>query len=97
VDFTLATRPQRAKLSTTLSPENFRYLSALVKSGKASSLAEAVDEAIDFLRRSENRRRLARATAHYFDSLSTAARTEETSLANSLHDAADGIDFDREP
>jgi len=86
----------RAKLSTTVAAENFKYLNSLVKLGKASSLAEAVDEAIEHLRRTENRRRLARATAQYFDSLSAEALSEERSIAESLRDAATGIDFDRD-
>jgi hypothetical protein len=93
----MATKPARAKLSTTVAPENYRYLAALVKSGRASSLAEAVDEAIENLRRAQNRHRLSQATAEYFDSLSPDALAEESSLAESLHEAANGIDFDREP
>jgi hypothetical protein len=89
-------KPARAKLSTTVAAENFEYLSGLVKHGKASSLAEAVDEAIEHMRRTENRRRLARATAQYFDSLSAEALSEERSIAESLRDAATGIDFDRD-
>jgi len=92
----MATKPARAKLSTTVAPENYRYLTSLVKSGKASSLAEAVDEAIERLRRSENRRRLAKATTEYFESLSPEAVVEENSLANSLSKSAEGIDFDSE-
>jgi hypothetical protein len=93
----MATKPARAKLSTTVAPENYRYLTTLVKSGKASSLAEAVDEAIENLRRAQNRRRLSQATAEYFDSLSPDALAEESSLADSLHEAASRIDFDHEP
>jgi len=92
----MATKPARAKLSTTVAPENYRCLTSLVKSGKASSLAEAVDEAIERLRRSENRRRLAKATTEYFESLSPEAVAEENSLANSLSKSAEGIDFDSE-
>ncbi len=93
----MSPKAARAKLSTTVAPENYRYLAALVKSGKASSLAEAVDEAVEHLRRSENRRRLARATAEYFESLSPQALAEEASLAESMRAATKGIDFDREP
>jgi hypothetical protein len=89
-------KPSRAKLSTTIATENFNYLNSLVKLGKASSLAEAVDEAIEHLRRTENRRRLARATAQYFDFLSAEALSEEGSIAESLRDTATGIDFDRD-
>ena len=92
----MASKAARAKLSTTVAPENYRYLTSLVKSGKVESLAEAVDEAVENMRRSENRRRLARATTEYFESLSSEARGEESALAESLHEAATGIDFDRE-
>ena len=93
----MSTREARAKLSTTVAPENYEYLTQIVKSGKAASVAEVVDQAIENLRRAQNRRRLARATAEYFDSLSPDALAEESSLADSLGDAAAGIDFDREP
>jgi hypothetical protein len=93
----MAVKASRAKLSTTVAPENYHYLAALVKSGKANSLAEAVDEAVEHLRRSENRRRLARATAEYFESLSPEALAEEASLVESMGMATKGIDFDRKP
>ena len=86
----------RAKLSTTVAAENYQFLVALVKRGEAASLAEAVDEAVEHLRRSENRRKLAKATSEYFDSLSSEELAEERSLAASLHEAAKGVDFDRE-
>lgn len=86
----------RAKLSTTVAAENYRFLTGLVKTGKAGSLAEAVDEAIEHLRRSENRRKLAKATSDYFESVSPEEAAEEQSLATSQHEMAKGIDFDRE-
>jgi hypothetical protein len=89
-------RTGRAKISTTIAPENYEYLTALVRAGKIGSLAEAVDQAVEQLRRAENRRRLAKATADYFGSLSRDALTEESLLAESLHEAARDIDFDRE-
>jgi hypothetical protein len=89
-------RAGRAKLSTTVAVENYQFLVALVKKGAAASLAEAVDEAVEHLRRSENRRRLAKATSEYFDSLTPEELGEERSLATSLHKAAKGVDFDRE-
>jgi len=86
----------RAKISTTVAAENYRFLTALVKAGKARNLAEAVDEAVENLRRIENRRRLAQATSAYFDSLTPEEFAEEESLAVSLHQAAKKIDFDNE-
>jgi hypothetical protein len=86
----------RSKLSTTVAAENYQFLVTLVEKGEAASLAEAVDEAVEHLRRSENRRRLAKATSEYFDSLSPEDLSEETSMATSLHKAAEAVDFDRE-
>jgi len=87
----------RAKLSTTVAAENYQYLTALVRTGKAKSLAEAVDEAVEQFRRIENRRRLARATSEYFESLTSEELADEQSLAESMSNATAGIDFDREP
>jgi Arc/MetJ-type ribon-helix-helix transcriptional regulator len=77
--------------------ENYEFLNALVATGRAGSLAEAIDEAVEQFRRSENRRRLAKATAEYFDRLTPDELSEEQSLAESMSKAATGIDFDREP
>ena len=93
----IAMKSARTKLSTTVAPETYSYLAALVESGKARNLAEAVDEAVDQMRRSENRRRLARATAEYYGSLSPEEESEESALAKSMDQAAERIDFDREP
>ncbi|MHB1675760.1 MAG: hypothetical protein ACYCSP_16075 [Acidobacteriaceae bacterium] len=87
----------RTKLSTTVAQENFQYLQALVRAGRASSMAEAVDLAIVRMRCTENRQRLEQATAAYFEELSVPARAEEQALANRLHTQAGSIDFDREP
>jgi hypothetical protein len=87
----------RAKLSTTVGPENYRYLTAMVSSGQASSVAEAVDRVVTRVRRIENRRRLEQATAAYFKSLSPQAVAEENEMACNLAAAVKGMDFDREP
>jgi hypothetical protein len=87
----------RAKLSTTVAPENYQYLTAMVSSGQASSVAEAVDRVVTRVRRIENRRRLEQATAAYFKSLSRQAVAEENEMASNLASAVKGMDFDREP
>lgn len=89
--------PNRTKLSTTVAAENFTFLETLVSTGRTDSIAGAVDLAIDRLRRVENRQRLDRATAAYFDGLTPEARAEEDVLARQLHNTAGGIDFDAEP
>jgi len=87
----------RAKLSTTVAPENYRFLTALVKNGKAGSLAEAVDEVVEQFRRIENRRRLATATSAYFESLTPEELADDQSLGESMSKGAAGMNFDREP
>ena len=83
-------------MSTTVAPENYEYLAALVRSGKARSLAEAVDEAVERLRRGENRIRLATATTSYYESLSSEALKEEKTIGVSMRNASQDVDFDRE-
>ena len=90
-------RKVRFKLSTTVSSRTYEYLTGLVESGRARSLADAVDEVVDEMRRNENRRRLAQATAEYYASVSTEEVAEESAFAKSLYDAASKIDFNREP
>jgi len=86
----------RAKLSTTVAAENFAFLETLVTSGRTDSIARAVDLAIARLRRAEDRRRLERATAAYFNGLDPKTQAEEERLAHQLHASARGLDFDRE-
>ena len=86
--------PNRKKLSTTISPETYLYLHRQVKEGEASSVGEAVDRAIQSARRAENRARLSRATAAYFERMSRGAAAEEAQLASDLDHAASEIDFD---
>lgn len=93
----MSSKSVRAKLSTTVSAETYNYLSELVESGRVQNLAQAVDEAVEQMRKAENRRRLAQATAGYYVSLSSEEAAEESTLADSMHSAAGKINFDREP
>jgi hypothetical protein len=88
--------PNRAKLSTTVARENFQYLEAIVRSGKAENLAQALDRILHRSRRAENRQRLERATTAYFDGLSGEPQAEEDALTQALARGTEGIDFDRE-
>ncbi len=87
--------PQRQKLSTTIGPHNYVYLRRMVKAGKASSIGEAVDKAVELARHADNRARLAQATAAYFQGLSAKAAGEEAALEGRLSDAAGKMDFDQ--
>ena len=91
-------RPRnRMKLSTTVAAENFTFLETMVGSGRAESIAEAVDLAIARLRRTENRARLEAATTAYFEGLTAEAEAEDRELASMLHSSAASVDFDLEP
>lgn len=85
----------RKKLSTTIAADNFTYLHRLVKSGKAGTVAEAVDLAVERSRRLDNRVRLSRATSAYFQNLSSEAREEEAALEAALNAATAEVDFDQ--
>lgn len=89
-------RLSRQKISTTISPDTFSYLHRLIEKGEAQNLAEAIDRVIERLLVFENRERLERDTAAYFDNMSHEERVEEEKLASALSQAARSIDFDRE-
>jgi len=94
----MATVPRlsRQKISTTISAVAFSYLQRLIDRGEARNLAEAIDLAIERLSIFENRERLERDTAAYFDNMSPEEIAEENRLGEALSQAARGIDFDRE-
>ena len=95
----MATFPRlnRQKISTTIAPQTLAYLEQIVESGEAATLAEAIDAAVERLRAMENRERLERDTAAYFDHMSPEESAEEERLAVALSQAARGVNFDREP
>jgi len=84
----------RRKISTTVSASTFAYLQSLIDSGKASNLAEALDVSMGGLRKAENRARLARATAAYFESIPQEVAEEERRLEVALDSNADEMDSD---
>jgi hypothetical protein len=90
-------RLARQKISTTISPATLTYLQQLIDEGKVQNLAEAIDLAIERLLVFENRERLERDTAAYFDNMSPEQSAEEERLAAALSQSARGVDFDREP
>jgi hypothetical protein len=93
----IVARLSRQKISTTISAATRAYLQSLIESGEVQNLAEAIDLAIERLSLFENRARLERDTAAYFDNMSPEQSAEEERLAAALSHAARGIDFDREP
>lgn len=90
-------RLTRQKISTTISPTALSYLERLIEKGEVRNLAEAIDLAINRLLSFENRERLERDTAAYFDNMSPEQSAEEERLAAALSQSARGVDFDREP
>jgi len=86
---------QRKKLSTTIGPDSFAYLHRLVKAGKAASVGEAVDKAVEIAKRFDNRVKLEHETSAYFNHLSPAAAAEEAALGSAMSDASMEMDFDQ--
>ncbi len=90
----MAAPPNRHKISTTVAPETYAALERMVKTGRAATLAEAVDLAVAEVLREENRRRLEQDTAAQFAALSPEAVAEETKLGGELGELADEVNFD---
>ena len=67
----------------------------MVKAGRAASVGEAVDKAVEVARRLDNRATLERQTAAYFKGLTAGAAAEEADLENALSAASQEIDFDQ--
>jgi hypothetical protein len=89
-------RRRRQKISTTIDPKNGAYLHSLIKQGKVSSLAEAVDRAVTVARRAETRKRLEEAATAYYASLSGEALKKEQKLERAVGYAASQVDLDGE-
>ena len=85
----------RKKLSTTIGASNYAYLRNMVKAGKAESVGEAVDKAVEVARRLDNRADLERRTAAYFKGLTARASAEEAGLEDALSAASQEMDFDQ--
>jgi hypothetical protein len=85
---------RRHKLSTTVSRDTHEYLEALVESGRAATIAEAVDLAVLRVRRTERRAMLERDTAAYFEGLPGKSASEESRLEDALGLIADEVHFD---
>jgi hypothetical protein len=84
----------RCKLSTTVSRQTYGFLNELVEVGRAASLAEAVDIAVQPARQAESRAKLERDTAAYFDGMSPAVAAQEAQLGAALNDLIDEVDLD---
>lgn len=84
----------RRKISTTVAAETHDYLERMIKEGRAVNLADAVDISVARARRLENRLRLERDTAAYFNNLSGKALEEEQELARAFDQMADEVNFD---
>jgi hypothetical protein len=85
----------RKKLSTTIGANNYAYLRRMVKAGKAESVGQAVDKAVEIVRRIDSRATLERETAAYFKGLTPTAAAAEADLENALSAATQEMDFDQ--
>jgi hypothetical protein len=87
---------RRVKLSTTIAKETMGFLQAKVNAGEAQSVADALDRAVARVRRLENRRRLAAATAAYYNDLNHDELGAERALERDVAMAASEVDVDGE-
>jgi len=87
--------PPRKKLSTTIGANSYDYLHRMVKAGRAESVGEAVDKAVEIARRVDSRATLERQTAAYFRGLTPKAAAEENDLEDALSAESQGMDFDQ--
>ena len=85
---------QRKKISTTVSPETHRYLGYLVKTGRASTVAEAVDLIAERAQRADKRARLEQDTAAYFARRPARVENEEARLEAALSHSVDEVSFE---
>ncbi len=90
----MKTTGARQKISTTVSRDTHRYLRNLVKTGRARTIAEAVDFIAQRVQREERRARLERDTAAYFAGRPASVENEEATLETALSHSADEVDFD---
>jgi hypothetical protein len=77
------------------SPKIGDDLRNMAKLGRASSVGEAVDRAVEVARRLDNRVTLEQQIPAYFNGLTSTAAAEETSLEDVLSAATQEIDFDQ--
>ena len=84
----------RLKISTTVAPETHEYLAALVESGRAASMAEALDQTVMRARNADSMELLERDTAAYFQALSGAAAEEESRMETAFGQMVDKVSFD---
>lgn len=84
----------RLKISTTVALETHEYLAELVESGRAATMAEAIDQAVGRARSADSMELLARDTAAYFEGLSGAAAAEESKLEAAVAQMASKVNFD---
>jgi hypothetical protein len=75
--FTMPISIHRLKISTTVALETHEYLADLVRCGRATSMAEALDQTVLRARRADSKELLAHATAAYFQALSGPANERE--------------------
>ena len=85
---------RRKKVSTTISPESYAFLRALIRSRKAENMAQALDYVLDEMRRAENRARLEAATTAYYDNAPQDVIDEENEIAESFSKSAGEINLD---
>lgn len=91
----MSTATHRVKVSTTIRQEARDYLECLIQTGRAATLAEAIDQVVETAQMADSRERLERDTAAYFESLSPREAEEESRLGSQLAQSLGGVNFDQ--
>ena len=84
---------QRKSLSAAIAPESYAFLEAFVAAGRAADLGEAVDQAVESMRRSDGDRRDERAEP-YTPEPSSEEVAQDRATVRSMHESNPDLLFD---
>lgn len=84
---------QRKNFSATIAPESRAFLEALVAAGRAANLGEAVDQAVEAMRRSDGARRDEHAEP-YTAEPSSEEVAQDRATVRAMHESNPALLFD---
>jgi hypothetical protein len=90
----MSTKNRRSRIDVRISKANFDFLTAMVKTKKATHLADATDQCIDAARRADSREHLETSTAKYYEALCGEDLAEEIRLEIAMAHASRFVDSD---
>jgi GTP cyclohydrolase III len=84
---------QRKNLSAAIAPESYAFLEAFVAAGRAANLGEAVDQAVEAMRRSDGAQREERAEP-YAAEPSSEEVAQDRATVRAMHESNPDLLFD---